>query len=121
MGNKKRIFMESPMPLRKFSLKHNVENVICGLDNTAVIVEDLSTPQRETAKQARKAARKKPRRMIKQSEMITSEEQLQAYHESQVKRERMEEAPKLGFTEKMRKWFFSKVYGQQEPQAPAAQ
>ena len=41
LGNKKRSFMESPYPKAKFEQRHNVENVICGIDNCAVVVEDL--------------------------------------------------------------------------------
>lgn len=42
LGDKKRRFLESPYPKSKFERKHNVENVICGIDSCAVIVEDLS-------------------------------------------------------------------------------
>ncbi len=41
LGDKKRRFLESPFPKSKFERRHNVENVICGIDNCAVIVEDL--------------------------------------------------------------------------------
>jgi alpha-tubulin suppressor-like RCC1 family protein len=40
LGDKKRRFLESPFPKSKFERKHNVENVVCGIDNCAVIVED---------------------------------------------------------------------------------
>jgi len=30
LGNRKRSFMESPYPSRKFENNHNVENIICG-------------------------------------------------------------------------------------------
>jgi len=33
--------LESPYPKVKFEKEHNVENVICGIDSCAVIVEDL--------------------------------------------------------------------------------
>jgi alpha-tubulin suppressor-like RCC1 family protein len=42
LGDKKRRFLESPFPKSKFERRHNVENVICGIDNCAVIVEDLT-------------------------------------------------------------------------------
>jgi hypothetical protein len=35
--------MESPYPKSKFEKFHNVENVICGIDSCAVIVEDLES------------------------------------------------------------------------------
>ena len=41
LGDKKRRFLESPYPKSKFERRHNVENVICGIDSSAVIVEDL--------------------------------------------------------------------------------
>ena len=41
LGNRKRSFIESPFPKRKFELHHNVENIVCGLDSSAVIVEAL--------------------------------------------------------------------------------
>jgi alpha-tubulin suppressor-like RCC1 family protein len=41
LGNKKRSFLESPYPKVKFEKEHNVENVACGIDSCAVIVEDL--------------------------------------------------------------------------------
>jgi len=41
LGNRKRSFVESPFPKRKFELNHNVENVVCGLNSSAVIVEAL--------------------------------------------------------------------------------
>ena len=41
LGDKKRRFLESPFPKSKFERRHNVENVVCGIDSCAVIVEDL--------------------------------------------------------------------------------
>ena len=38
LGNRKRSFLESPFPKRKFELNHNVLNIVCGLDSSAVIV-----------------------------------------------------------------------------------
>ena len=39
LGNKKRSFVESPFPKRKFELNHDVLNVVAGVDSSAVIVE----------------------------------------------------------------------------------
>lgn len=52
LGNRKRAFLESPYPSKKFEYRHNVENVIAGLDSTAVIVEDSGRikKKRETKK-----------------------------------------------------------------------
>lgn len=41
LGDKKRRFLESPYPKSKFERRHNVENVICGIDSCGVIVQDL--------------------------------------------------------------------------------
>ena len=41
LGDKKRRFLESPYPKSKFERRHNVENVWCGVDSCAVVVEDL--------------------------------------------------------------------------------
>ena len=59
LGDKKRRFLESPYPKSKFERRHNVENVICGIDSCAVIVEDLEDklPKKK----------KKQKRTIKQS------------------------------------------------------
>jgi len=43
LGDRKRRFVESPIPKVKFEKRHNVENVICGIDSCAVIVEDLES------------------------------------------------------------------------------
>ena len=41
LGNRKRSFVESPFPKRKFELNHNVVNLSCDLDSSAVIVQSL--------------------------------------------------------------------------------
>ena len=72
LGDKKRRFVESPFPKSKFERFHNVENVVCGLDSTAVIVESL---ERKKKKKTRE------KRVIKKSEMITDFDSLVAAHE----------------------------------------
>ena len=47
LGNRKRSFRESPFPKRKFELNHNVLNICCGLDSTAVIVQSLPDRQKK--------------------------------------------------------------------------
>jgi len=47
LGDKKRRFLESPIPKAKFERNHNVENVVCGLDSSAVIVECIEKPIEE--------------------------------------------------------------------------
>ncbi len=53
LGNRKRSFIESPFPKRKFELHHNVENIVCGVDSAAVIVEDLP-PRKKNPDRKRK-------------------------------------------------------------------
>ncbi len=79
LGDKKRRFLESPFPKSKFERKHNVENVVCGIDNCAVIVEDLTdkVPQGKKKK-------KNQKRSIKKSQMITNPEDLKVMHESRI-------------------------------------
>lgn len=78
LGNKKRSFLESPYPKVKFEKEHNVENVVCGIDSCAVIVEDLSGVL------PKKKKKKQQKRVISQNQMITSPEQLKAMTESQI-------------------------------------
>lgn len=68
LGDQKRRFLESPYPKAKFERKHNVENVICGIDSCAVIVERFSTPEGSKEEEKNK---KKKKRVLKMDE-ITS-------------------------------------------------
>lgn len=43
--------MESPFPKAKFEKKHNVENVICGIDSSAVIVEHIQRQKKQKKKE----------------------------------------------------------------------
>ena len=38
LGNRKRSFLESPWPFQKFENNHDVLNVVCGINSSAVIV-----------------------------------------------------------------------------------
>ena len=58
LGNRKRSFLESPYPSKKFEYRHNVENIIAGLDSCAVIVED-------TGRVKKKSADRKKKRILK--------------------------------------------------------
>jgi hypothetical protein len=42
--------MESPYPSRKFELRHNVENLVLGIDSSAVIVEDTGREKKKNKK-----------------------------------------------------------------------
>lgn len=52
LGNRKRSFIESPFPKRKFELFHDVVNVIADVDSSAVIVE--TQPPRQKKKKSKK-------------------------------------------------------------------
>jgi alpha-tubulin suppressor-like RCC1 family protein len=81
LGDKKRRFLESPFPKSKFERRHNVEHVVCGIDNCAVIVEDLSTAAGAAVPKKRKKADK---RTIKKAQMVTSAEELKALSEQRI-------------------------------------
>jgi len=53
LGNRKRSFVESPYPKPKFELNHNVENIVCGVDSAAVIVEQLPRKKKKRSKKKR--------------------------------------------------------------------
>ena len=53
LGNRKRSFIESPFPKRKFELHHNVENIVAGVDSCGVIVEALP-PRKKNVNRKRK-------------------------------------------------------------------
>ena len=79
LGNRRRSFMESPFPMRKFQMKHNVENVIVALDSCAVIVEDF---ERE-----KKKKKNKNKRILKRSELVTSEDEIRRRTEAAIVKE----------------------------------
>lgn len=68
LGNRKRSFIESPYPSKKFEYRHNVENVILGIDSSAVIVEDSGKIKKKNPK--------KNKKILKLSEVVTSEDDL---------------------------------------------
>jgi hypothetical protein len=80
LGDRKRRFLESPMPKYKFELRHNVENLVCGLDSTSVVVEYIPEEQRPPKKQ-----KKNKKRVIKSSQVITDHEMLEAAQKASVR------------------------------------
>ena len=52
LGNRKRSFVESPFPKRKFELNHDVVNIVAGVDSSAVIVE-TQPPRKKRKKNKR--------------------------------------------------------------------
>lgn len=80
LGNRKRAFIESPFPKRKFEMYHNVFNIACGVDSAAAIVESL--PPRK-----KNPNRKKKRVISMQEARENSDEAIKAQN-----MERMEQA-----------------------------
>ena len=76
LGNRKRSFVESPYPNKKFEYRHNVENVILGVDSCGVIVEDTGRVKKKNPN--------KKKKILKQSEIASSEEELQRKTEAMV-------------------------------------
>ena len=54
LGNRKRAFIESPYPSKKFEQRHNVEHVVAGLDSSCAIVEDTGLIKKKKEKNKRK-------------------------------------------------------------------
>ncbi len=100
LGEKKRRFLESPYPRSKFERRHNVENVVCGVDSCGVVVEDLEgvLPQRK--------AKKKQKTTITRDQMVTSMNQLKTMSEQDIVKSSSEnEEVKKSLGERIReKW-----------------
>ena len=111
LGNRKRSFLESPYPSKKFEQRHNVENVVLGIDSSGVIVQD-------TGREKKKNRKKRPKRILKMEEVVTSEEELQSRSEAFIVKEQEERVDSLdargrrSLSERMRAKFYSAVYGQ---------
>jgi len=111
LGNRKRSFLESPYPSKKFEQRHNVENVVLGIDSSGVIVQD-------TGREKKKNKKKRPKRLLKMEEVVTSEEELQRRSEAFIVKEQEERVDSLdargrrSLSERMRAKFYSAVYGQ---------
>lgn len=72
--------MESPYPSKKFEMRHNVENLILGVDSSAVIVEDTG--------REKKKSKKKNKRIIPQADVIENETELKMRAEALMTRKR---------------------------------
>lgn len=92
LGNRKRSFIESPFPKRKFELHHNVENIVCGVDSAAVIVEDLP-PRKKNPDRKRKRSLS-----IEEVKALSDEATIKAQNEAKMmsnnKKEAEESKPK---------------------------
>jgi len=114
LGNRKRAFLESPYPSKKFEYRHNVENVVAALDSTACIVEDTGRIKKK---------KDKKKRILNREDVITNEDQLKARAESLIAKETegedLDKRGRKGLWERIRGKFHDKVYGQVQDAAPA--
>ena len=109
LGNRRRSFLESPYPSKKFEQRHNVENVVLGLDSCGVIVED-------TGKVKKKNPKKRAKRIVKRDELITSEDELRRRTEALVVKEKDEEVDGRGrksVIDRVRSRMLQGLYGKQ--------
>jgi alpha-tubulin suppressor-like RCC1 family protein len=111
LGNRKRSFIESPFPKRKFEYHHNVENVILGDGSSAVIVEHL--PPRKKNKKNKK--RVITMEQVRDSEMLLkaeAEQRMAALSKREAEQEAMDSKPtRVPLSERMRGKFFGAMYG----------
>lgn len=110
LGNRKRSFVESPVPKRKFEIHHNVENIAAGVDSAAVIVEAL--PPRK------KKQRKQKRSMTMQEAMRINDDQIKADNEQRMwNQQRKEKAAEEDMKKRrpLSERFKSKVMGDEAP------
>lgn len=112
LGNRKRSFMESPFPRRKFEIHHNVENVACGVDSAAVIVESL--PPRK-----KNPDRKKKRTMSLEEVHSISDEAIKKQNENRMFNQQREEKAKeeeaqkrVPLDQRFRTQLHKKLYGE---------
>lgn len=71
--------MESPYPSKKFEQRHNVENLILGIDSSAVIVEDTG--------RIKKKKKNKNKRILGENEVAKSDEELKLKAEAMIQKE----------------------------------
>ena len=112
LGNRKRSFMESPFPRRKFEIHHNVENIAAGVDSAAVIVEAL--PPRK-----KNPDRKKKRALSLEEINAISDARIKAQNESKMfenqrreKKEEEEAKERVPLDQRFRNKLHSKLYGE---------
>lgn len=107
LGNRRRSFLESPYPSKKFEQRHNVENVIVGLDSCGIIVED-------SGKVKKKKSKKKKKRILKRDELVTSEDELRRKTEALIVKETDEDRDGRGrksVIDRVRSRFLEGIYG----------
>ena len=118
LGNRKRSFVESPYPSKKFEYRHNVENVILGIDSSGVIVEDTG--------REKKKRKKKAKRILKLDEVVTSEDEIRMRAEAAIVKEEDEKSEthdgrgRRSLSERIRGKFQDSVYGAKAETEPAS-
>ena len=117
LGNRKRAFLESPYPSKKFEYRHNIENVILGIDSSCVIVEDTG--------RIKKKNKKKTKRILQRSEVVHSDEELKLKAERMLVKETEDRAAshdargRRSLAERIRGRFQDAMYGAKTEDAPA--
>lgn len=112
LGNRKRAFVESPYPSKKFEYRHNVENVVLGIDSSSVIVEDTGRVKKK---------RKKNKRILKNDEIVTSEHELKMRTEAQIVKQEegaggdQDGRGRRSLSERFKTKFNQTLYGSSEP------
>jgi hypothetical protein len=76
LGNRKRSFVESPYPSKKFEYRHNVENIVLGIDSSGVIVEDSG--------KVKNKSKKKKKKILSINEVVTSDDELKMKTEAMI-------------------------------------
>jgi hypothetical protein len=118
LGNRKRSFIESPYPSRKFEYRHNVENVVLGIDSSGVIVEDQGKQKIKN--------KKKKKRILKVDEVVTSDEELQMRTKAMVQKQSEggqaddshDGRGRRSLGERIREKFHNTFYKSSSPEAP---
>lgn len=105
LGNRKRAFIESPYPSKKFEYRHNVENVIAGIDSSAVIVEDSGKLRKK---------RDKNKRKLTKDQVIKSEEELQKRAEAMMVKDSSSQQLPVSISQSVRNEIHRMLYGEKE-------
>ena len=109
LGNRKRSFIESPYPSKKFEYRHNVENIVLGIDSSGVIVEDTG--------RVKNKSKKKKKRILKKNEVVTSEDELKLRTEAMINKEKdphVDNRGRKSLGERIRAKFHDTVYGKEK-------
>lgn len=105
LGNRKRSFIESPWPFKKFEENHDVLNVVCGINSSAVICAH---------KPPKSKPKKKQKRVVTMDQISQSINQIHQEAEARMQaqaRKESQEAKRTPITERLRAKLHERVYG----------